>query len=149
MDSVSQTLPWNVTRYYEEEMGAGLMRRFVSFRSLVLPEELPALKLKTQSLEENHRRIEGEKKGREVNIDPVYWDVGKVVLASTKKRVPPHLSSFRDLCGEHADVVPRLLPFADAYADYSWPETLSFFTALRSLYLEQLKQNKQEPGPSE
>lgn len=37
-------------------------------------------------------------------------------------------------------------PFAYTYPDYSWPETLSFFTALRSLYLEQLKQSNQEPG---
>lgn len=109
VDSVSQTLPWNITCYYEEEMGTGLMRRFVSFRPLVSPEELPDLKLKTQSLEENHRRMKGEKKGREVNIDPGYFGRRQGDPRVNQKRIPPHLSSFRDLCGEHADVLPRLL----------------------------------------
>lgn len=150
VDSVSRTLPWNITRYYEEEMGAGLMRRFVSFGSLVSPEELPALKLKTRSLEEDHRRIKGEKKGREVNVDPGYLDIGKVVLASTKNA--SHRIYLRS--GIYAESTLMFYrgsfqPFAHTYPDYSWPETLRFFTSLRSLYLDQLKQSHQELGPSE
>jgi len=139
-DSVSQTLPWNITRYYEEEMGAGLMRRFVSFDPLVSPEELPDFKLRTQALEEDYQRVEGEKKGRSINIDPGYLDSGKVVLASTKNAC--HRVYLRS--GIYAETTLMFYrgsfrPFDHTYPDYFWPETLTFFTTLRALYLRQLK----------
>ena len=31
IDARSETLPWNLSKFYENEMGAGLLRRFVSF----------------------------------------------------------------------------------------------------------------------
>ena len=34
IDYQSQTFPFNVTRYYENEMGQGLMRQFISFEEL-------------------------------------------------------------------------------------------------------------------
>ena len=73
-----------MTDYYEKEMGTGLLRRFVSFAPLISPEALAEIKLKTHGIEEGYQWIEGEKRGRRVNIDPGYLDGGKVVLASTK-----------------------------------------------------------------
>ncbi|MFQ5853631.1 MAG: DUF4416 family protein, partial [Candidatus Binatia bacterium] len=32
-------------------------------------------------------------------------------------------------------------PFAHTYPDYRWPETLSFFSELRTLYLRQLRES--------
>ena len=40
IDTRSQTLPWDLSRFYENEMGAGLLRRFVSFSLLNSPGNL-------------------------------------------------------------------------------------------------------------
>lgn len=141
VDSASASFPWAVTDYYEEEMGAGLLRKFVSFTTLISPEELAAIKLRTQTLEERYLWSRDGKKGRRANIDPGYLDAGKIVLASTKgasHRV--YLSS-----GIYAEVAllfkgGSFRPMPYTYRDYLWPETLAFFTHLRTLYLAQLKQ---------
>jgi hypothetical protein len=141
IDSSSQTLPWEVTNYYSEEMGAGLLRRFVSFSPLMAPEALPEIKLATQGLEEKYRRIEVDRRGRRVNIDPGYLDVGKAVLASTKGA--SHRIYLRSGIYAETTLLFRdgsLQPYEHTYPDYLWPEARSFFAALRALYLSQLRQ---------
>ncbi len=140
IDSSSPILPWAMTRYYEEEMGSGLLRGFVSFGPLLSPERLAEIKIKTQGLEEKHQRVEGEKKRRRVNIDPGYLDAGKVVLASTKD-APHRIYLNSGIYGEATLLYHggSFHPFPYTYPDYLWPEALGFFTALRSLYLHQLR----------
>jgi len=142
MDSFSATLPWETTDYYEEEMGSGLLRKFVSFAPLISPEKLPETKLKTHGLEQGCLWSEGERKGRKINIDPGYVDVGKVVLASTKDAA--HRIYLRSGIYGEATLLfhgGSFHPFDYTYPDYLWPETLAFFTALRSLYLNQLRES--------
>ncbi len=148
IDSSSPILPWAMTRYYEEEMGPGLLRGFVSFGPLLSPERLAEIKIKTQGLEGKHQRIEAEKKKRRVNIDPGYLDAGKVVLASTKN-APHRIYLNSGIYGEatlsyHGG---SFHAFSYTYPDYLWPETLGFFTTVRALYLDQLRQ--QRSGESE
>lgn len=139
-DSACGSLPWAVTDYYEKEMGAGLFRRFVSFVPLISPEALAGIKLKTQGVEEGYQWIEGEKRGRRVNIDPGYLDAGKVVLASTKSA--SHRIYLRS--GIYGEVTllfqgGSFQPLAYTYPDYLWPETMAFLNASRARYLEQIK----------
>lgn len=140
IDVATPALPWAVTDYYQEEMGPGLLRRFVSLGSLISPERLPEIKLMTQGLEEEYQWIDGDKKGRKVNIDPGYLDQGKVVLASTK-------GAFHRIYLRHGIYGEATLwfhdgsfhPLSHTYPDYLWPEAISFFSGLRSRYLGQLK----------
>lgn len=74
--------PFQSSDYYAPEMGEGLLRGMVSFRDLVGPGELAALKIRARGLEDTLRR-EG---GRTVNIDVGYLDMFKFVLASFKGR---------------------------------------------------------------
>lgn len=144
IDSASGPLPWAVTDYYEKEMGSGLLRRFVSFGPLIPPERLPEIKLRTQGWEENYQWMEGVKRGRRINIDPGYLDAGKVVLASTKNA--SHRIYLRSgIYGETTLLFHSgsFHPFAYTYPDYLWPETIAFFSELRSLYLNQLRQGGQ------
>ena len=138
-DSASGSLPWAVTDYYKKEMGSGLLRRFVSFAPLISPESLAEIKLKTQELEKGYQWSEDGKKGRQVNIDPGYLDGGKVVLASTKSA--SHRIYLRSgVYGEVTLLFRGSYQSLDyTYPDYLWPETISFFVELRSLYLRQLK----------
>lgn len=138
VDGRSAVVPWNVSKYYEQEMGSGLLRCFVGFSSLLPPERLAELKLKSQLLEDRNRDSAG---ARQINIDPGYLDAYKVVLASTKNAgqriylrsgIYAEATLFYDNGHFHG--------LAYTYRDYLWPEALAFFTDLRAAYLKQLKQ---------
>lgn len=141
IDRATRALPWAVTDYYEEEMGPGLLRRFVSLGSLISPERLPEIKLTTEGLEEEFQWTDGNRKGRKINIDPGYLDAGKIVLASTKgafHRIYLRYGIYGEVTLWFHD--GSFHPLTHTYPDYLWPETLAFFSGLRSLYLGQLKQ---------
>src|SRR5262245_66173855 len=80
VDWESEDFPFDVTNYYENEMGTGLLRRFYSFQKLIMPDEIAEIKILTNELEKKYRN----EKGRQINLDPGYLDTYKVVLASTK-----------------------------------------------------------------
>jgi hypothetical protein len=85
VDLSSPTIPFTFTDYYEVEMGPDLLRQFVSFPSLIPPEQIAEIKVETNQIEE---RIAEDclalEIARPVNIDPGYIDLGKLVLATTK-----------------------------------------------------------------
>jgi hypothetical protein len=83
IDFESPTIDFNFTPYYEKEMGKNLKRRFLSFKNLIKPEELPGIKTYTNSLEERFRMLTGSP-GRNINLDPGYITSAKLVLATTK-----------------------------------------------------------------
>jgi hypothetical protein len=51
IDLASALLSFDHTRYYEAEFGPGLQRQIVSFETLIAPEDLPAIKRRTNALE--------------------------------------------------------------------------------------------------
>lgn len=140
IDHRSETWPWNLSRFYEKEMGSGLLRRFVSFARLDSPGYLADMKLKTQLLEEKYRWTGAERKGRRINIDPGYLEAGKVVLASTKNaahRIYLKSGIYGETTLLYYDGLFQACPHT--YPDYLWAETLLFLTSLRSVYLDSLR----------
>ncbi|MDZ7860554.1 MAG: DUF4416 family protein [Candidatus Krumholzibacteriota bacterium] len=81
VDCSGEDHPFNLTDYYNNEMGGGLKRRIVSFAGLGPAEDLPAKKMISAGIE---KLFAGER-GRRVNLDPGYIDYYKVVLASFKE----------------------------------------------------------------
>jgi hypothetical protein len=141
IDARSEIFRWNFSRFYEEEMGPGLLRRFVSFGPLVSPEKIADVKLATQEIEDKYRSAGPHRSGRRVNLDPGYLETGKVVLASTKnasQRVYLRAGIFAEATLLYYDGVFHGASYT--YPDYLWPATLNFLTSLRSLYLAQLRQ---------
>jgi hypothetical protein len=140
IDGRSQILPWTASCFYEKEMGAGLLRRFLSFEPLLSPERLADIKLATHSVEARYRRAPGDSGGRRINLDPGYLEAGKVVLASTKnasQRIYLRGGIFAEATLLYFDAAFHGCPYT--YPDYLWSETLSFFTVCRARYLEQLR----------
>lgn len=80
VDLQSGCYPFDVTDYYEAEMGVDLRRVFLSFERLIFPQDIACIKIRTDQIELNY----SDRKGRKVNIDPGYMDYYKVVLASKK-----------------------------------------------------------------
>lgn len=79
-DFISESFPFDETRYYEQEMGPGLERRFLSFEPLVQPDQIVDVKLQTNRLEKEF----ADGSSRTINLDPGYLDHYKVVLPSAK-----------------------------------------------------------------
>jgi len=141
IELASPAFLWTVTDYYEKEMGPRLVRKFISHVPLINPDRLAEIKLISQDLESGYRGVEGENKGRRVNIDPGYLEATKVVLATTKD-ASHRIYLASGIYGEATLMFYRgsFQPFAHTYPDYRWPETLSYFGRLRSIYMEQLQQ---------
>ena len=82
LDVHSDTMPFTHTTYYEKEMGAPLLRKFVSFARLIDPGDLAPIKHQTNALEEQLAHTpEGRSfvVARPINLDPGYLDPGKLV----------------------------------------------------------------------
>lgn len=85
IDMTSDIWPFTQTSYYEADMGPNLLRMFVAFRDLALPDRLIEIKHETNALEEQVAAdCAALGVARPVNLDPGYVQLGKLVLASTK-----------------------------------------------------------------
>jgi hypothetical protein len=128
----SQAFPFRETDYYAAEMGSDILRVWIGFDRLIGQEELAGLKRKTNGLEE---RVFSRGGRREVNIDPGYLTMGKVVLASTKNN--QHRIYLGG--GMYGEVTLRFRknrysPWEWTFADYRREEAVRFFRELRSIY---------------
>lgn len=136
IDARSAPSPWRVSRYYRDEMGDAIRRQFLSFERLAAADQLRAIKLATNDLEERWRTAAG----RQVNIDPGYVTATKLALASTKD------AGHRLYLGNGIYAEVTLLfshgsfqPHDNTYPDYETPETAAFFNGVRGTYLAQLR----------
>ncbi|MBI3098706.1 MAG: DUF4416 family protein [Planctomycetes bacterium] len=127
-------LPFDFTRYYEPEMGTGLVRAIFSFERTIDAASLPDLKRRSISLEEEFARRHAARLGvrRPVNLDPGYITPSKLVLATTKDfshRVYLRDGIFAEVTLHWQDGVFRPQPWT--YPDYRTPAYLDFFSAVR------------------
>jgi hypothetical protein len=131
--------PFDLTDYYEKEMGPGLQKRLLSSSRLMEPAALVERKLAAIDIEAHLR----DDTGRRVNIDPGYMDLHKVVLASAKygpQKV--HLGQ-----GVYADLVCRYSqgkfhPFEWTFMDYRQGRYEKELLEMRALYKSQLNPGK-------
>ncbi len=149
IDLKSDPYPFDLTHYYDEEMGAPITRRFVSFAALVMPTELSSIKGRTNELEEGFA-MECGKVRRPVNLDPGYLEESKIVLASTKNFY--HRILLAD--GIYGEVTLRYSGGSWQAFPWSFPDFRSgcydgFFTLMRQVYRNQLKEESLSHGQSE
>ena len=76
-------MPFDMTHYYDEEMGTPLSRQFVSFAESICPDELAAAKVKTNEIEADISSSSGSRR-RAINLDPGYLTPASLILASCK-----------------------------------------------------------------
>jgi hypothetical protein len=136
IDTRSAAVDFKFTTYYEKEMGRNLLRQWISFDKLIDPGQLAQIKIETNEIESKFV-ID---KSRQINLDPGYMALSKIVLASTKDfshRI--YLSN-----GIHAEITMifkdkqfTVLPWT--YPDYSSEFAKNYFYRLRDTYQNQLK----------
>jgi len=140
VDYQSPASPFNVTDYYEKEMGTPLSRTLISFENHVQPSALPDIKLKSVAIEESLCR--GGK--RTVNIDTGYLDFDKVVLASTKKgpyKICMEKGIWADMTLHYEK--GTFLPFAWTFADFRDGRYNPYLLRIRELYKKGCHQDLQ------
>jgi len=139
-DIVSQVWPFDLTDYYEVEMGTGLLRQFASFENLIDPGQLASIKVQTNQIEERIGCECGLPEGqRPVNIDPGYIELSKLVLATTKNG--SHRVYLRD--GIYAESTlhyrtGRWTAWPYTYPDYADERYHAFFEQVRDRYKAKL-----------
>jgi hypothetical protein len=142
LELTSHVFPFDFTRYYEREMGPGLIRQYICFAPLILRERLPEIKIYTNNLE---RSFTGPGGGRQINIDPGYLTAENMILATTKKA--SHRPYLQD--GIYAEVTYRFIKgsFQElewTYPDYRQPQSIEFFSRVRDRYRHQLAEISSE-----
>jgi len=83
-DFISDTWPFNVTRYYEAETGGSIIKQFVSIEQLICPSKLAKIKHRTNRLEKKLAKTLETPLLRPVNLDPGIIEPSKLILATTK-----------------------------------------------------------------
>jgi len=141
VDHVSPIWPFDFTTYYAEEFGDNLLRQFISFSELVDPSTLPEIKLLTNGMEQSFA-VQGN---RQLNLDPGYIDLSKLVLATTKN----HQHRIYLAHGIYGEVTLRFTrnsfrPWEWTYPDYRTDHYIQFFNQVRQTYLEQLRKIQED-----
>mgnify|MGYP001819081765 CR=1 FL=1 len=143
IDFASALLPFDHTDYYRAEFGPGLQRQIVTFDPLVPMVALPAIKHQTNDIE--WALVRGDR--RQVNIDPGYVSLGKMVLASTKDHAH-RLYLDRGIYGEITLTFQkgRFRPWPGTYPDYASDDYCALFDGIRAQYKAQLRGGAGQPG---
>lgn len=136
IDYESSMIDFNFTDYYQKEMGRNLKRRFISFKNLIAPVELPDIKLYTNRLEERFSRSKN-KPSRNINLDPGYITSAKLILATTKDyfhRIYLNSGIFAEITLFFK--VGSFQPFNWTYLDYKTKQYINIFNCIRNLYMK-------------
>lgn len=145
LDRQSEVHPWGRTDYYQDEMGAGILRKFIFFERLIDAGKLPEIKLRTNALEESLADTAADTIRRRVNLDPGYITEAKVVLATTKDfshRVYIGKSIYAEVTLAYSSVSRSFVSSTHTYPDYGTASSLALFKAARTTLREQLNKHR-------
>jgi hypothetical protein len=140
IDARSELYPFEWTGYYNETMGAPILRRFLSFRELIAAEALAPAKIRTNELEALLAAAHGGVR-RPINLDPGYLEQSKLVLASAKNfshRILLAGGVYGEVTLQHRDGGWHSLPWT--FPDYGSERYHPFFSSLRERYRTQLQE---------
>jgi len=141
VDSRSPRIAFNLTAYYESQMGAGLHREFLSFAALIDPSRLSEIKIRTNILESEISADCGEGR-RAVNLDPGYLTPAALIMATAKDfshRIPLSDGIYGHL--EFLFTRTGIRRLAWTYPDFADEGYQRYFVELRRAYLAQLKRS--------
>ena len=80
IDYESDIFDWKFTKYYNDELGEDIKKKFIFFKNLIKPEDIVKIKLETNKIEERYSKDNK----RQINLDPGYLTLSKVLLATAK-----------------------------------------------------------------
>lgn len=135
IDFESEILTFCHTSYYENEFGKDLKRRFISFKKLIPPQNLPKIRIITNKIEKK-LSVSGS---RTINIDPGYLNLSKLILASTKDyrhRIYLNQGIYAEVTLSYQNKTFKAWEWT--YPDYKTHEYISIFNQIREIYVRQI-----------
>lgn len=139
IDFNSEIFDFNHTKYYENEFGTNLKRKFISFTKLIDADSLWKIKIITNKLE---KQILKEGK-RQLNLDPGYITQANLILASTKNyshRIYIKKGIYQEITLIFKD--KTFWPLLWTYPDYQSKECVDVFNKIRNILNSQIKSNE-------
>jgi hypothetical protein len=149
VDLRGDLLAHEFTQYYRQEMGHPLVRLFISFETLVPPQELAAIKRLANEIEARAAAAGRWPVARPVNLDPGTIAPAKLILASTKDfshRIYLHEGIYAEVTLLY--VRGQWKELAWTYPDFRTAAYHDFFTRVRSRLMEQRKPAAHGEGPA-
>lgn len=131
----SPVITWDHSRYYNDELGIPISRRFIFFSQVIDASVLSEIKILTDDMESCTLR-NGK---RQINLDPGYLTEAKVILASTKN-YSHRIYLGRGIYAEQEYIYSKgsYQPLSHTYTDYLKPEYLKIFGQARRRFRELL-----------
>jgi hypothetical protein len=132
---VSPLSKWDYSLHYKDELGWPLLRQFVFFKNVIDPETLADIKVKTNEIEDSFS-VNGK---RQINLDPGYLTLAKIVLASTKNyahRIYLRKGIYGEITLFYQDGIFK--PHIFTYRDYHEKSCIDMFMRARELFKKQL-----------
>ncbi len=140
IDMKSKTSDFNHSSYYEDELGSGIKRCWVSFEKLIQAEKISDIKHCCGNIEIQFSNSQK----RNINIDPGMLSQNNFILTSFKNfahRIPLHNGVYADLTLYYKEKKGFLeLPWT--YPDYKSPDFLKFLSFARERYRMQYHEEK-------
>jgi hypothetical protein len=130
---------FDVTDYYNSEMGVPQFRRIIAFENMADPSVLVSMKLACNEIE----HVLSENGKRQVNCDAGYLDHNKVVLASAKEagqKIYLGRGIYADFAGRYKDGNYR--PFEWSFPDFKDGRYDKELLEIRTKYLRQMKEQR-------
>ncbi len=147
VDLRSEFFPFEATDYYEEQMGGGLRRLFLSFSELVSPDTLGPIKVATNDLEAEIGSGYPAFR-RAVNIDPGILTGSALIMGTAKNfahRVPLTRGIYAHLELLFGKDEVRCLDWT--YPDFRRQDYQDFFLEVRRNYLARLRTENKAGDP--
>jgi hypothetical protein len=136
IDEVLGPYPFTFTTYYDEEMGAGILRYFYVMKDLISPDRLSEIKIRTNAMEE----LFSEEDRRKINLDPGLLSRDRFILATTKDRghrIPLQNGIYGELTLIYMHKAFQVLPWT--YTDFASETYRELLKGVRKTYLAQLR----------
>jgi len=141
IDLKSRRFHFNITDYYEDEMGKPIERLFITFDRLIQPDTIGRIKIQTNEIE-NQLAVDNKRK---VNLDPGYMDYDKIILASAKyngQKVYLYEGIWADLTLYYKD--NAFHPYPWSFPDFKTVLYNDFFLKVRARYKGQRRRQERE-----
>lgn len=136
VDTVSDLFPFTETKYYDTELGIPIFRRLLAFTDLIPMDDLPGIKLWTNTVEQAHTSPDGR---RRLNLDPGLLTFERLVLATGKNfthRIYLGQGIWGDLTLIFQKGTWQDLPWT--FPDYAGPVLKEHLTRIRLTYAEKI-----------
>lgn len=136
VDYESEIVPWADSDFYKEEMGPGILRKFIFFEHVIDPGDLSATKIKTIRIENSLAVQAGNGARRRINLDPGYVTEAKVVLATTKDyshRLYIGNGIYAEVTLRYGNKDRSFTPFDHTYIDYCSETYITMFNKAREI----------------